>query len=106
MKRFFKIVFAIIAIYIIISVMLSACVSLGIGRRHIIGRRAPFFVSDVAFTTVDNYREDGLTEGFDHLGNYIAFYNARPGDKVITIMFYNPLTNWNDDIIARYDITF
>lgn len=50
--------------------------------------------------------EDNKGNGHDTLGYYYKYDNKRfhKGDKVRTILIYNPENNFIDDILYRYDI--
>ena len=39
----------------------------------------------------------------DDYYNYIGYDNNLMGKYIYTLCIYNPFTNWNDDIILRYD---
>ena len=49
---------------------------------------------------------DGQLYNGEPFYNYISYSgtDAKPGDEVITIDVLNPLNNYCDDIIFRYDI--
>lgn len=105
MKHAKKILFAAVVVYLAVSLILSCCISIGIERREIILHRAPFLLVDVARSSVESTRSDGKTEGTDQHGEYIAFTpDKQPGDNVLTVFVWNPLSNWCDDIAARFDV--
>ena len=104
MKNAARIIFAALALYIALSLILSACISLGLARWEIISHRAPFLLVDIAVSEVTTPRPDGLHDGHDQHGEYIAFEGLETGDKVLSLMIFNPFTNWPDDISARYDL--
>lgn len=102
MKRFLTVA---AVLYLIVSLALSCCVSFGLARWTIILHRAPFLVVDIACSTVATIRDDGKAEGTDQHGEYIALSpDALPGDHVLTVFVWHPLTVWRDDIIARFDV--
>lgn len=52
---------------------------------------------------VSTASEKGLY-GFDNDGYYIAYNRTRkPNSKVLSVFLYNPMTNYEDDIILVYD---
>lgn len=105
MKHARKIVAAAVVLYLVVSLVLSCCISFGLARREIILHRAPFLLVDVARSTVEAIRDDGIAEGADQHGEYIAFTpNEKPGDNILTVFVWNPLSNWCDDIAARFDV--
>lgn len=105
MKHAKKILSAAVVVYLAISLVLSCCISIGLERREIILHRAPFLLVDVARSTVEAIRDDGIAEGADQHGEYIAFTpDEQPGDNVLTVFIWNPLSTWCDDIVARFDV--
>lgn len=105
MKNARRIVATVAVLYLVVSLALSCCISFGFARREIILHRAPFMLVDVACSAVGAMRNDGIAEGTDQHGEYIAFtQNERPGDNVLTVLVWNPLSNWCDDIAARFDV--
>lgn len=105
MKRAKKIVAAVVTLYLVVSLVLSCCISFGLARRGIILHRVPFLLVDVACSTVEAIRDDGIAEGADQHGEYIAFTpDEQPGGHVLTVFVWNPLTIWYDDTIARFDV--
>jgi len=90
------------ALYLLVSLVLSCCISCGLARWSIIAHRAPFLLFDFSFTMAESV--NGGTTGTDQHGEYIAFPPVvRPGDCIITVFAWNPLTTWCDDTIARWD---
>lgn len=56
--------------------------------------------------TVTNKKGDGRLMGVGNKYNYISYKGVkdiRKGDVVLTIVIYNPSTNFEDDIIERFD---
>lgn len=102
MKRFLTVA---AVLYLIVSLALSCCVSFGLARWEIILHRFPFLLVDIARSTVEAIRDDGIAEGADQHGEYIAFTpDEQPGDNVLTVFIWNPLSTWCDDIVARFDV--
>ena len=58
-------------------------------------------VVEVLIGTVDDNKGNGTDAG----GYYIAYDKKRfhKGDKVQTVLIYNPENNYTDDILYRYD---
>ena len=108
MKKATRAAFRIAAVYTATSLILSGLTSLGIGRNTIIRHRVPFTIIDVNFSTVDGIEPDGHIYGHNHLGEYIGFgidQEVYPVDlQVVSVMLWNPLNNYCDDIVERYDI--
>lgn len=108
MKKAPRTALKIAAVYTATSLILSGMVSLGIGRQTIFRHRAPFTLIEVDFSTVDGIESDGHIYGHNHLGEYIGFGIDREtypeGLKVVSVMLWNPLNNYSDDIVERYDI--
>lgn len=52
-----------------------------------------------------NTKGDGKIETKDPYYNYISYKRCgfRKGDKIRTYCIFNPYTNWEDDVIERYD---
>lgn len=52
-----------------------------------------------------NEDQDGWLDNGESYYNYISYRctNARPGDKVFTILVLNPLNTYCDDYIYRHD---
>lgn len=56
--------------------------------------------------TVINRKGDGRLMGVGNKYNYISYKGVkgiRKGDVVLTICIYNPGTNYEDDIVERFD---
>lgn len=86
-----------VTLYLLVSLALSTAFHLT-GDYAIIRHRFPFTVVELAHVTADT-----AASGYDHHGNYTGLCNAQPGDLVNVLMIYNPLSNYSDDIIARFD---
>ena len=85
-------------LYLLASLLLSLAFHVS-GDYAIIRHRAPFLVCELAFSVVQS---DG--DGLDQHGNPIGYsFDVVPGERVRTLLIYNPLTNYSDDIIARFD---
>ena len=97
MKYFIK---AYITLSLIASIMVSC------GKDDIITRRKPFLIVETCVGTVTGYRDNGKAYGKDSHNNYIGYgnVNAKLEDKVLTFMIWNPCNNYEDDIMARFDI--
>lgn len=94
-----------LALYLLISLVLSCCVSFGLARWPIISNRAPFLLFDVCFSRAENM--NGGIAGTDQHGEYIAYSPAVcQGDFVVSVFMWNPLTNWCDDTTTRWDFIF
>lgn len=76
------------------------------GEGSLIEHRAPFTVFEFNTSTVLGMEPDGHVYGEVDGGGYIGYGNAgyAEGTRVWTLCIYNPLTNWFDDIVARYDL--
>lgn len=107
MKKFKRAIAWLVALYLIISLALSAIVSLNVHRWEIVVRRKPFLIVSLERSTVESVRDDGCGEGHNRQGEYIGFgYPSEGyeiGAEVLSAFVYNPLTNWNDDIMTRFD---
>lgn len=56
--------------------------------------------------TVTNRKGDGRLMGVGNKYNYISYKGVkgiRKGDTVLTVVIYNPSTNYEDDIVERFD---
>jgi hypothetical protein len=87
----------IVRVYVIVSLALSLAFHLT-GDYTIVRHRFPFIVLEMANVTADS-----AVHGHDHHGYYVGLRNAQPGDAVNVLMLYNPLNNYSNDIIARFD---
>ncbi len=96
------------AAYVAACIALSVLVSSGVLRWEILERRAPFLIVDVAVTSVEGSDGPGHHYGYDQHGEYIGFRGGAEeypeGLNVVSLMVYNPFTNYADDIAARYDV--
>lgn len=99
-----RILRAIVVGYILISMALSLLVSIGVFRWEIICHRAPFLLVDAGFSKVEGFDAPGHAYGYDQHGDYIGFSDTDAGDRVVSLMVYNPLSNYCDDIAERFDV--
>ena len=100
-----RIICTIVAGYILASMVLSFLVSIGVFRWEIICHRAPFLLIDVVFSKVEGTDMRDRTYGYDQHGEYIGFASdVDAGDNVISLMVFNPMNNYCDDIAERYDV--
>ena len=76
------------------------------GEGSLIEHRAPFLVLDFFTGTVAETDPDGCQFGYTASGELIGYGRAEypEGTQVLTLCGYNPLTNWFDDISARFDL--
>ena len=108
MKTFTRILGTIVLAYVVLSIGASALVSCGIGRWEIIGHRSGLTIIDFTVGEVKGW--DTPYEqmyGRDQHGGYIGYRHTegvKAGDKVLSVFLYNPLTNWTDDILERWDV--
>ncbi len=107
MKKTTRIILGAAAAYTAASMLLSGLLSAGIGKNAITTHRAPFALVEIDVSRVEGSEADGHIYGSNHLGEYIGFgmdAKAYPvGSTVVSVMLWNPLNNYCDDIIARYD---
>lgn len=105
MKVLSRILRAIVIGYILVSMALSFLVSIGVFRWELILHRAPFVLVDVVFSEVEGIDSPDHKFGYDQHGEYIGFRSGvEIGDKVLSLMVYNPLNNYCDDIAERFDV--
>ena len=121
--KYFKAVLKYAAIaYALGSLALSVAVSSlpnGSAKDFLIEHRAPFLVHDFSIVTDtrigygwdinDNpeYDEpDELTFGYTRSGDLVGFWigDYPEGQNLLTLNVYNPFTNWDDDVSARFDL--
>lgn len=96
---------AIVIGYILVSMALSLLISIGVFRWELIAHRAPFVLVDVAFSEVEGIDSPDHKFGYDRHGEYIGFRSdVEIGDKVLSLMVFNPSNNYSDDIVERYDV--
>ena len=106
MKKALKALKTAVLVYLLVSLLLSALVSFGLARWPIILHRVPFLLVDIAVSRVHSIRSDGVPDGIDQHGEYIAFDdNLAIGTHAVSVFLWNPFTNWCDDILFRYDFT-
>lgn len=105
MRKVKRFLVAFICSYLLASCVLSVLVSIDVVYWPIVSHREPFLLVDVAVSTVLDYRQGGVPQGFDQHGNYIAYNpGVVPGQRALSIFVWNPFTNWCDDIVIRWDI--
>lgn len=99
---------ALVVCWLVMSIVASVLVSCGVYRWEIIEHRAPLLILDVATGTVAGWDEPyEHLFGYDQHGGYIGYRytdGVQEGDKVLTLFLYNPLNNWCDDIMERWDV--
>lgn len=69
-------------------------------KRHIM------YIERIVGHVTDNKKNGKVLNPPKNGGYYISYRsvkNARKGDLVITYCVYNPYTNWDDDVIERWD---
>lgn len=93
--------------YLMISALLSIHVTYS-GNMDAIRKRSPFLTIEAAVGVVTHTSEDGNKYGYDQYGYYIGYNNtkAKIGDRVLTVVVWNPLNNCEDDIIGRFDFFY
>ncbi len=105
MKVVLRVLRAIVIGYILISMALSFLISIGVFRWEIILHRAPFLLVDVSFSEVEGTDASGHWFGYDQHGEYIGYgFEVEAGEKVLSLMVFNPFNNEVDDIAKRFDI--
>lgn len=94
--------------YLALSLLMSLLVSADVGRVEVIENRAPYTVLEIEVSTVDGVDQNGHIYGHNSEGFYIGYgtdTNAyQTGDTVVSLFVWNPLNNYCDDIIARFDV--
>lgn len=66
-------------------------------------KRGTFYIEICKGQCVDN-NGNGIILNTESDCNYIAYNtNTEAGENVTSLFIYNPLTSWNDDVIARFD---
>lgn len=95
-----------IVLYAIICMIKSIEVAENPDRAYdLITNRAPFIVLESVTSSVSV--EDGQPYGITSDGFFLAYSPSQgftEGDRVTTVMMWNPLNNSEDDIVARYDM--
>lgn len=105
MKVLRRVLCAIAARYILVSMALSLLVSAGVLRWEIICHRAPFLLVDAGFSVVEGFDSPNHKFGYDQHGEYVGFGAEVPdGSKVLSLMIYCPFNNYCDDIVQRFDV--
>ncbi len=98
MKKFIK---YFCLVYVALCFIVSIAVSYG--NYNILEIRKPFLVVEVSDGVVVGEKENGKMYGFDEFGYYRAFHDGKIGDTVTSVFVYNPLNNYSDDIMFRFD---
>lgn len=107
--RIFKAVLKyLVAAYIVGSFTLSLVTSVFGYDAGLMTHRAPFTVIEVTLSKVIGKEAGGHIYGWDSHGAYIGFgYDAEEyseGTNVLSVMVWNPLNNYCDDIVERFDL--
>lgn len=87
--------------YLIACSIVSASYIAGMDREWRINHRAPLMLADVQIiTAIDKHT------GFNQHGEIVGIGNndVLAGDKILTVIVYNPLSNWEDDALGVWDI--
>ncbi len=106
MKVALRVLRAIVIGYILISMALSFLISIGVFRWEIILHRAPFLLVDVSFSEVEGTDAHDHWFGYDQHGEYVGYHNVETGNKVLVFLVFNPLNNYGDDYVERFDVAF
>lgn len=64
------------------------------------------YIERIIGKVTDNAKNGKILNPPDDGGYYISYASvedARKGDLIITYCVYNPYTNWDDDVIERWD---
>lgn len=89
---------------IIIALALTVRVKGSFTYEELTSRNGRLYIEVVSGVVLDNEGNGQILNALPDNGDYIAYnekYHA--GDKVASIFIYNPLSNAEDDIIARLD---
>ena len=90
--------------YIGISLIASVGVSTGVfNLTSAVMYRAPFLIVEVSRCTPNEIREDGKSFGYDQKDKYLAYDTEDFGKDFISICIWNPLNNYEDDVLVRID---
>lgn len=97
-----------VLIWLVGSVTLSAVISIDPDRGYnLLEHRAPFLMVEIATGQVIGFDDDaGQLYGIAN-GAYVGYGyipSAKPGDTITSFFVYNPLNNYFDDIVERFDI--
>lgn len=88
----------------IIALTLTVRVKGSYTYEELTNRNGRLYIEVVSGVVLDEEGNGEILNALPDNGDYIAYnekYHA--GDKVITLFIYNPLSNAEDDIIARLD---
>ena len=74
-------------------------------RKMLVNRKNKILYIEVDTGTQINEKGDGKIDTKNPYYNYISYKRCgfKKGDRIRTYCIYNPYTNWEDDIIERYD---
>ena len=89
---------------LVIALALIVRVKGSYSYEELTNRNGRIYIEVVDGVVLDEEGNGEILNALPDNGDYIAYndkYNA--GDKVITLFIYNPLSNAEDDIIARLD---
>ena len=99
-----KLLIKIITIYLIVSIIASILVSCGIGYNLIIARRFPYLIISASIYTIEGQSHGDDWFSYNKQGNSLRYWgDYLIGDKILTILVYNPLNNYYDDYLVRWD---
>ena len=113
MKIVAKILGAAALVWIVASIIMSAAVSCDPDARwDIIEGRNGLLIVDMGIYEISykcNIASDYWSNGYEGYNEardeFIWFRGERTiGTRYLTINVFNPFTNWDDDVIARWDI--
>lgn len=95
--------------YAIISLALSIAASTTTAadvHQEIIENRTPYTIAEFNVSKCKGIRDsDGVPYGYDQRGEYIAYgEDVQVGDTVVSLLVWNPKTDYDDDIMERYDV--
>ena len=113
MKIMVKVLGAVALVWIVASIIMSVAVSCDPNTRwDIIENRHGLLIVDVGVYEIivkcgipSNYWAQWY-EGYNATRDEFIWFDRTHeiGEKVLTINVFNPFTNWDDDVIARWDI--
>lgn len=88
----------------IIALTLAVRVKSSYTYEELINRNGRIYIEVVSGIVLDKKGNGKQLNTSSDSGNYIAYNDKyKAGDKVISLFIYNPLSNAEDDIIARLD---
>lgn len=102
MKIFKSIVGSLCVVYV--AACLFGSVMVSNGGYDVLRWRKPLLFVEVSSGVVVDYNTDGYMDGVDEFGAYRAYHNRMIGEEVTSVFIYNPLNNYFDDILFRFDI--